>query len=453
MSQEKVGGFPEELRRIAARADDIGGPHADQLWVRGVRRRRVQLIGYAGAVLLVISGSLAGFQTLRAAHSRVDVAAPAAAEIHLPTRISDTVGAIDSLGDRAPGPISVAFWARERHWSGESNVLVGVSGVDGKYVKLATDADTIQDDLPTVSANGEWVAYWTRRAVPKAPKSERRPIDGVTMVNLVTGKTQHWWAGSAHGLQHDTMMWAETSAAPILVMPYGVRESSGSGDPEYTASRAVDMRTWAAGSLTPTPIKMKSFNTLIPAGKDQVIRLIDRGYERLRVSDWRPIGRVNNLPHLGPYGAGSTNLIAGSSDEIILIAGNYVPNQPWSGRADAGGNFVGSVLNKSPRVFGLFGRSGPTSFVAGCMPQKQMEVNEAALCSIDARTGVTTVLWSKWNGAPVTIAADSLLRGTRPFAVPGTGIAPTTRETVVAGSVVAFVAIGFWLWLRRKRAR
>ncbi|MEI2818688.1 MAG: hypothetical protein V9E81_00090 [Marmoricola sp.] len=90
MSQEKVGSFPEELRRIAARADDIGGPHADQLWVRGVRRRRVQLIGYAGAVLLVISGSIAGFQTLRAAHSRVDVATPAGAEIHLPKRINDT---------------------------------------------------------------------------------------------------------------------------------------------------------------------------------------------------------------------------------------------------------------------------------------------------------------------------------------------------------------------------
>ncbi len=448
-----MGSFPEELRRIAARADDIGGPHADQLWVRGVRRRRVQLIGYAGAVLLVISGSIAGFQTLRAAHSRVDVATPAGAETHLPKRINDRLGAIDSLRDRAPGPISLAFWAIAQHWIGESNILVGVSGLDGRYVELATDADTIEGDLPAVSASGEWVAYWTKRAVPQPPKDDSRPVDGVTMVNLVTGKTQRWWADSPHGIQPETMMWAETSAAPILVMPYGVRDSFGSHDTAYSSSHAVNMRTWVAGSAGPTTIAMTSFNTLIPAGKDQVIRLLDRGYERLRVSDWRPIERVNGVPPLGGSGTGGTDIIAGSSEEIILLAGNSVPTQPWIGRSDEGGHFVGSAVKKSPRVYGLFGRSGPTSFVAACMPQKSVEVSDASLCSIDAHTGVTTVLWSKWSGAPVTIAADSLLRPTRPFPVPGPGITADTRDTVVGGSVIGVLAIGFMLWLRRKHAR
>jgi hypothetical protein len=208
------------LARIAE--DVVPGPAPDDLWRRGVRRRRrtrlTSALATAAMVVLVVAAGATGPDLL----TRPPVP-QAGQEIRsaIPSRLVTPSRWLDGTADEPPGPVAVLAGAeRADGWWDTADGVVAVSAGTGEYRFLDLPdafhdpaADFLGDGSPVLSPDGRHVAYWTRHP------QQASWVGGVAVYDTVTGEVLRHELPSDLGLAPELLAWGGDGE---LVVGYGV---------------------------------------------------------------------------------------------------------------------------------------------------------------------------------------------------------------------------------------
>ncbi len=210
----------DELARMAG--DAGSGPAPDDLWRRGVRRRRrarvVTALGTAAAVVLVVAAGAVGRDLLERPTAQPAEGADSAA---IPSKLVTPGRWLGGTTDDPPGRLAVLAGAeRADGWWGTTDGVVGISAETGAYRFLdlpdAFDdpaADFLGDGHPALSPHGRQVAYWTR------DPQRASWVGGVAVYDTVTGEVLRHELPSDLGLAPELLEWGGDDE---LVVGYGV---------------------------------------------------------------------------------------------------------------------------------------------------------------------------------------------------------------------------------------
>ena len=165
----------------------------EELWHRGVRRRRRVRAAVAAGVAAVLVG-IAGVVTVATGTVLAEppVAAPTG-EPRMPDALwspSPWIPGTDDAGP--PGRIAVVFWdnmRRKDFWGRQSGGYVAVSAVDGRYRYL--DVQGLERDVdPVLSPDGRYLAYPTYPTEAAAGEEGEVPPTGWAVYDAATGEVR-----------------------------------------------------------------------------------------------------------------------------------------------------------------------------------------------------------------------------------------------------------------------
>ncbi len=189
-----------------------GSIDPDAVWSRGRRRRHLRA-GTALAVLVAVG--LLGATTTPLLIERAQRVEPADTgdRIVLPDVIRQP-GGWEPAFPSAPGRLSaVGPGTRSGLWS-DRNAWWGVSAATGESRFLDLPDAASGFEAPALSADGRLLAYWATGEVGGSPfgntvgGEDIRPVVGVAVLHLETGRRELWELESDHGLGTGGMAWA-----------------------------------------------------------------------------------------------------------------------------------------------------------------------------------------------------------------------------------------------------
>jgi hypothetical protein len=218
-------------------ADDAptGGAPPAELWARGKRAKRKQLVALAAAALVVGTvGTGVGLQL--SDRDRFDLAPATTVAFSLPIQYP-TGAALPELGD-SPGPLA-AVWLVPREGGGAPEA-VGLVARTGRFGTLSIDLPHDDPEAPenvrvALSPDGRRLAYTFMTSPPGAQDGVLQPV----VHDLVSGETvtsafgfgtrvggfwvddNHLFGLVAGGSDGDGWLW-EPGEAPTRVNPYRV---------------------------------------------------------------------------------------------------------------------------------------------------------------------------------------------------------------------------------------
>lgn len=256
-----------ELADAAARVPTRPAP--DDLWQRGVRRRRrvrtargAALAGGALAVALV--AGLLPWPGDDGAPQPVDGPGGAGA---IPSRLVTPPTRLEGTAEHPIGPLAVIAGAERRGWwwgAGSRNGTVGVSAATGEYRFLdlpgsvePEDAAFDAGDSLALSPDGRSVAYWLRHA------DDPGWVGGWAVYDTVTGDVVEHPVESEAGLDPRVLAW---SSDDDLAVGYGVVTERSPDTVASSRSRTVLWDVTAPDAATPLPRSLADVSWVVPTG-------------------------------------------------------------------------------------------------------------------------------------------------------------------------------------------
>ncbi|WP_151082508.1 hypothetical protein [Nocardioides cynanchi] len=231
-----------------AGATPPGAPPND-LWSRGVRRRRV---GQAGTALLVaVLVLLVGVGGWAWHSARVVAPADPGSVTQVPDRLFPPSPWLHSY-DGPPGRLIAVIPAIQRTFWHEQNGYVGVTAATGHYGFLHLPRrvpDLTFADPVSLSPDGRRLAVWVTGRVRGRPNSPA-PVSGLDVHDLVTGAVQRWRPPTVHGLSTDRLTWAGGDTLLVDVGQY----VHGAGSPDEGAAVGYRTYRWDLPSGRPEPL-------------------------------------------------------------------------------------------------------------------------------------------------------------------------------------------------------
>jgi len=284
----------QRLDRLAAYSPVVAPP--DDLWRRGVRRRRGRLAAgvAASAVAAVLVGALAGIS----AHS-IDVAPaqPASGEGvgAIPTRVdAPSPWLPDGDASSPTSPLAVVMGAERKSLLGaSSSALVGVSAGSGTYRWLDLPDRVVSDDSGgeatdvALSPSGRWVAYWQQGPVGTA-SDPRTGVVAAAAYDTGTGAVRRLPLESRLGAAAESLGWVDDDR---LLVGWAAVTSTGSGQ---STARVQPSLLWAPGGrVREVGDRLTDLEGLRPApggvsaSDGRALELLDRD---LRTTARHPLG-------------------------------------------------------------------------------------------------------------------------------------------------------------------
>jgi hypothetical protein len=217
------------------------------LWVRGVRRRRLAHATSAALVAVLVLLVGAGGVLWRADHTRIEPAAPQGAP-HLPDRFYLQPSPWLHSFAGPPGPLVLVFPTVRNTFFGIENGIVGVTGSTGTYGFLDLPSDAVTNggvigSSLSLSPDGRHVAFWvvgTPSGSPNTMLNDGSTITGVGTYDTVTGQTKVSRISTTHGLTPSLLLWSDDST---LVLAWG-QIAAGDHSQNSTTSRYDRAAVW-----------------------------------------------------------------------------------------------------------------------------------------------------------------------------------------------------------------
>ena len=197
----------------------------DDLWVRGVRRRRAAAVGRAAvAVVLAFLVGVGGWTWHQA---RPIQPADTHGSPHLPDRFFRPSPWTHQFAG-PPGQLVTVFPSERKTLLHDSVGLVGVTAASGGYGFLDVPDDAVSNTTHgggvALSPNGRSVAFWTSGTPAGTPNTQMEfgaTITGVATYDAVTGRVHKHRIATEHGLDPTLLLWSDDDS-----LMSGTRRSS-----------------------------------------------------------------------------------------------------------------------------------------------------------------------------------------------------------------------------------
>lgn len=437
-----------ELAELAPR----GGPPADEIWTRGVRRARVRraatgVVVAACAAVLVVAG-------LQVSSSLRSAPTPASSEktLRLPTKFYTPSRWLPGTAGHPIGPLAAVIDMADRAGHTDATSYVGVSGVSGEYRMLDLPHDAGSGEGGSriaLSPDGRHLAYWFKG---KPSSTEQRSVVGLAIYDTVTGKVRQHPMSTKYGLEPSALSWLDTDRVYFLA----------------AQDRAVD------ASMKPAPDDWGSVLTTSTGVVQQVRATLPRP------KGFRSVDTVSNS-----VAAGGRIILATHGDRaFVLDAGSHAPRVEavkLPTAATGHSDFVlispsgrhGSALRlggaaKAPLQDFTTGSGGRERVVPrsrqnyqqtdliGMPDDHHVLTKSGEIRSVDLRTGKSTLVSHLNDGyfSELTFAADAFAHTSVDRPAPPYPMDPRVRWGLIGGSGALLVlVVGAGVILRRRRAK
>jgi hypothetical protein len=255
----------ERLADLAGHTSPASPPL--DLWVRGVRRRRVVAAGrVAVAVVLAFLVGVGGWTW----HQTRPIQP---AETHgagrLPDRFFHDLSPWTRAFSGPPGPLVTVFPNQRETLRHSTTGIIGITAGSSTYgfVGLPDDAVTTlanSDVSLALSPDGRYLAFWVSGTPEGPPNTELEgvTVTGVATYDTVTGQVRESHFPTRHGVDPTTLLWVDDST---LVLSYyqvlGADGSANAGAAHFGAAA-----TWNVTDDRPTPVTDQTFAAELDSG-------------------------------------------------------------------------------------------------------------------------------------------------------------------------------------------
>lgn len=230
----------EALDALAREREPLGDRAAapEELWGRGVRRKRARTAVTALVAVLVLAVGAGVGSWLPGALPRGIAPAASHGELRVPRTVATPSPWASGTAEAGPPGRLAVVWSAPRHtsWSHVEEAPFGISAATGGYRFLDLPHLAGLDQL-ALSPDGRYLAYWTTGTVggsplpPAATVTRMRVVTGVAVYDTTTGRVVRDAVSSRHGIDPQGLQWVGDNA---LVLSYGFRVTRSASDRIHT---------------------------------------------------------------------------------------------------------------------------------------------------------------------------------------------------------------------------
>jgi hypothetical protein len=322
----------DRLADLAAQTPTTS-PRAD-LWQRGVRRRRVTLVGRAAmAAVLVVLVGLGGWGW----HSSRPVQpADPHGSAHFPDRFFQPSPWMHPF-DGPPGPLVAIGTSPRKSLFHTRQAVYGVTASTGQYGFLELPGlvaeNSANGSLPTLSPNGRYVAYWRSGSPSGSPNTRLigATVVGVGIYDTVTGRLRTASFDTVHGLAPQSLAWSDDRT---LVLNVGQIEGGDHSELRFGSYSTGPVRVWRLEQPRPVTVHGPGWSTSIDeltSGKGFVVTS----------EHWLlwPRDPSRDQHFRAPSGSGfPAQVVSPRATRVAIIAGSRNPNRLQVGRLGKSGS-------------------------------------------------------------------------------------------------------------------